>query len=75
MAIPHAKAFVRVREGGEVLETLPVEDHALACVLGGEDGRTLFLCTSLELEPERCLAHPSASVLCTRVEAAGAGRP
>ena len=75
VAIPHDKTFVRVREGGEVVETIAVEDTALACVLGGEDRRTLYLCTSRELEPDRCLASPSASVLTTRVEVAGAGRP
>ena len=75
VAIPHAKTFVRVREGGEILDTIAVEDTALACVLGGEDRRTLYLCTSRELEPDGCLASPSASVFTTRVEVAGAGRP
>jgi sugar lactone lactonase YvrE len=34
---------VRVREGGEVLTTIPVDRGCFACVLGGPDGRTLFI--------------------------------
>ncbi len=75
VAVPHARKFVRLREGGEVLETIDVTDHALACCLGGADRRTLFMTTSLELEPQACLANPSASVLATQVEAPGAGAP
>ena len=75
VAVPHHRKFVRLREGGEVLETIAVEDHALACCLGGLDRRTLYMTTSFELEPQACLANPSASVLTTRVEVPGAGAP
>jgi sugar lactone lactonase YvrE len=34
---------VRVREGGEVLTTVAVDRGCFACILGGEDGRTLFI--------------------------------
>ena len=34
---------VRVREGGEVLDTVTVDRGCFACMLGGEDGRTLFI--------------------------------
>ncbi len=34
---------VRVREGGEVLDTVAVDRGCFACMLGGEDGRTLFI--------------------------------
>jgi sugar lactone lactonase YvrE len=34
---------VRVREGGEVLGTVAVDRGCFACMLGGEDGRTLFV--------------------------------
>jgi sugar lactone lactonase YvrE len=34
---------VRVREGGEVLDTIEVDRGCFACMLGGEDGRTLFI--------------------------------
>ena len=34
---------VRIREGGEVLDTIAVDRGCFACMLGGEDGRTLFI--------------------------------
>ena len=34
---------VRVREGGQVLTTVAVDRGCFACMLGGEDGRTLFI--------------------------------
>jgi sugar lactone lactonase YvrE len=34
---------VRVSEGGEVLATVAVDRGAFACMLGGPDGRTLFM--------------------------------
>jgi sugar lactone lactonase YvrE len=34
---------VRVREGGGVLDTVPVDRGCFACMLGGDDGRTLFI--------------------------------
>src|SRR5215510_357202 len=37
------KRCTRVREGGEVLQTVPLDRGAFACMLGGEDGRTLFI--------------------------------
>jgi sugar lactone lactonase YvrE len=37
------KRCVRVREGGEVLETIALDRGAFACVLGGTDRRTLFI--------------------------------
>jgi sugar lactone lactonase YvrE len=34
---------VRVREGGEVLNTVSVDRGCFSCMLGGQDGRTLFI--------------------------------
>jgi sugar lactone lactonase YvrE len=36
----------RVREGGEVLEHVELDMPCFACMLGGEDGRTLFMLTA-----------------------------
>jgi sugar lactone lactonase YvrE len=40
------KSCVRVREGGEVLQTIELDRGCFACALGGPDGRTLFLLTN-----------------------------
>ena len=37
------KRCVRVREGGDVLQTVNVELGCFACMLGGPDRRTLFI--------------------------------
>ena len=37
------KHCVRVREGGEVLQTIELDRGGFACMLGGADGRTLFM--------------------------------
>jgi len=34
---------VRVREGGQVLQTIELDRSCFACMLGGEDGKTLFM--------------------------------
>jgi sugar lactone lactonase YvrE len=39
---PNGKC-VRVKEGGEVLEMVELENGCFACALGGPDGRTLFM--------------------------------
>lgn len=40
--VPHQRA-VRVREGGEVLQSIELDRGCFACALGGAGGRTLFL--------------------------------
>jgi sugar lactone lactonase YvrE len=37
------KRCVRVREGGEVLQTIELDRGCFACMLGGVDRRTLFM--------------------------------
>jgi sugar lactone lactonase YvrE len=37
------QSCVRVQEGGEVLNTVPSDRGCFACMLGGGDGRTLFI--------------------------------
>ena len=37
------KMCVRVREGGEVLQTIALDRGCFACMLGGRDGSTLFM--------------------------------
>jgi len=37
------KRCVRVREGGEVLQTIDLDRGCFACMLGGVEGRTLFM--------------------------------
>ncbi|MCU1375285.1 MAG: SMP-30/Gluconolaconase/LRE domain protein [Actinomycetia bacterium] len=73
-----AGAFIRVRAGGEVSDRLPVEDgrRAIACVLGGDDRRTLFQLTATTLgDAEPSLAAMDARVDAVQVAVPGEGRP
>jgi sugar lactone lactonase YvrE len=73
--VPH-KRCVRVREGGEVLDTVSLDRACFACMLGGEDGRMLFVVASEWLGMEGMLdGPPTGQVAVTRAPAAHAGRP
>ena len=37
---------MRIAEGGEVLEVIDTGQPCYACMLGGDDGRTLFMLTA-----------------------------
>jgi sugar lactone lactonase YvrE len=64
IAGPASDRFVRVLEGGEVTDVIPVPGrHAIACALGGNDGRTLFCCTSpTHGQPDQSRAERGARV-------------
>jgi sugar lactone lactonase YvrE len=71
------KRCVRVREGGEVLQTIDLDRGCFACMLGGPDGKTLFLVTqewrgmeSAADEEER-----TGQILTAPASAASAGWP
>jgi sugar lactone lactonase YvrE len=67
---------VRVREGGEVLDTVQLDRGCFACMLGGDDGRSLFILAAEWLGAERMFdGPPTGQVLVTAAAAAHAGRP
>ena len=65
IASPVGDRFVRVVEGGDVTDAVEVPGrHAIACAIGGDDGHTLFCCTS----PTQGQPEESRSALGARVE-------
>lgn len=66
---------LRVREGGEVLDEIPVGSGVFACMLGGRDGRTLFLCSAPDFDRTARSAAREAQLLAVRVEVPHGGRP
>jgi len=67
---------VRVREGGDVLDTVQLDRGCFACMLGGDDGRDLFILAAEWLGAERMFdGPPSGRVVVSRAPAAHAGRP
>jgi sugar lactone lactonase YvrE len=70
------KRCVRVREGGELLETIELDRGCFACMLGGEDGTTLFMMAADWAGPASMgEGELTGRVLMTRAPAAGAGWP
>lgn len=73
--VPHRRC-VRVREGGEVLDVVEVDRGCFACMLGGEDGRTLFVLAATWTGTAGIAGgEPSGQVLVHRAPASHAGRP
>jgi len=67
---------VRIREGGEVLQTVDVDRGAFACALGGEDGRTLFIGQAEWQGMDRIADQPrTGQIVTARVAVPHAGRP
>jgi len=62
---------VRVAEGGEVLQTVPADRGCFACMLGGDDGRTLYVVANRYDNGQVS----DGIVLTERVEVPHAGRP
>ncbi len=65
---------VRVREGGEVIEEIPLDRFCFAAMLGGDDGRTLFLICNEWTGSTVNLAR-TGRIYWTRVEAPRSGWP
>ena len=65
---------LRVREGGEVTDRIAVEHEAFACMLGGPDRRTLFICTSPDSDPAKTI-DCRGRIEMVDVDVAGAGLP
>lgn len=67
---------LRVAEGGRILEERKTHGvGAFACMLGGDDGRTLFVCVAPTFHEAEASANHRASILMTRVEVPHAGLP
>jgi sugar lactone lactonase YvrE len=78
MAAVTEGAFLRVADGGEIVDRIEVDEgrNAIACVLGGPDRRTLFLLSATTLgDAASSLASMSAQVERVQVDVAGAGWP
>ena len=77
VASPSTSEVIRVHEGGMISERIPVETNAFACMLGGEDRRTLFICTSngSGVDPDAALREKSGKIEIIEVEVPGVGRP
>ena len=75
IANPIAPECVRIAEGGEVLEVIETGEPCFACMLGGDDGRTLFMLTAASSDAHQAAASQSGQILIAAVDSPHAGRP
>jgi sugar lactone lactonase YvrE len=72
VANPTAHECVRVRQGGEIVDIVDTGAPCYACMLGGDDGRTLFMATAAGLDGAR---QATGKIVVAHVGAARAGLP
>jgi sugar lactone lactonase YvrE len=72
--VPNERCL-RVREGGEVLETIEVDRGCFACALGGADRSTLFITANQWSGPANMFEQTAGQVLAVPAPAPGAGWP
>jgi sugar lactone lactonase YvrE len=75
VASPVSAEVLRVLEGGEVAQRVRVSTQAFACMLGGADRRTLFVCTAETSHPDEARAKRTGRIETAPVEVPGAGLP
>lgn len=77
VAVALENSVVRVREGGQILSQVPIEGaRPYACMLGGMDGRDLFICCASDHDPAVTVKAKSGRIDIARVDVgASGGRP
>jgi sugar lactone lactonase YvrE len=75
-ACPFTGRVLRVREGGEVVDEVKgTHPGAFACMLGGSDRRTLYLCTAPTHVPDEARVARGGRIEAVTVDVPGAGWP
>ena len=75
VANPIAPECVLIAEGGKVLEVIETGDPCYACMLGGDDGLTLFMLTAPTSLAHEAAASPKGKLLIATVDTPHAGLP
>jgi sugar lactone lactonase YvrE len=76
VASPPSQCCLRVAEGGTLLQRVTTVGRlAIACMLGGPNGRTLFVLTSDGLDPVKCAELRTGRIEAVEVEVPAAGWP
>lgn len=62
---------IRVREGGEIVDEIRPGTGVFACTLGGEDGKTLYLCAAPDFHEHARKAATEGQILAVRIDVPG----
>lgn len=74
-ADPVGAGVYRVIEGGEITRSIPTSQPAIACMLGGDDLRTLFVLSSPGTHPDDVAGKGGSLIETVIVDSPAAGRP
>jgi sugar lactone lactonase YvrE len=76
VASPSTREVIRVADGGKIIDRLdPPQGTAQACMLGGPDGRSLFVCSSPSHIESEAVADRGGVVAMIEVDVPRAGLP
>ncbi len=75
VASPRSNEFIRVLEGGTITQRIPASNQAIACVLGGDDGKRLFMVVGRVRGHAEALATRVGRIEYVDVEVGAAGPP
>jgi len=75
IASPATPECVRIAPGGKVLDVIDTGQPCYACMLGGDNGRTLFMLTAPPANAIDRAGPPAGKLLVAEVEAPHAGLP
>jgi sugar lactone lactonase YvrE len=75
IANPVAPECALIAEGGQVIEVIETGDPCYACMLGGDDGRSLFMLVAPSSIAHQAALAPKGKLLVTTVDTPHAGLP
>jgi sugar lactone lactonase YvrE len=75
VASPTSNDCIRLEEGGNVSHRIVCDQGVFACMLGGEDGKSLFILTAPSSSPEECRSARGGKIEVATAPHAGAGLP
>lgn len=75
VASPATHEVIRVQQGGDKLAVCKTQGTPYACMLGGKDRKTLYVCTSESDDPQQAARLKSGRIEVARVDVGGAGLP
>lgn len=75
VAAPRSNEFIRVLEGGTITRRIAVNNQAIACTLGGDDGKRLFMVIGRVKGHDEALAARVGRIDCVDVDVPAAAAP
>ena len=75
VASPTTFEVFRVEQGNKVTDIISTPQRAYACMLGGPNGKTLYISTANDSTPEVARSQPMGKIYTTEVNFARAGNP